>query len=68
MKKQLARSRSNRKLAGVIGGLSRFTGIDATILRVIFIILLIPTGFFPLVVVYGLMAFVLPNEEEAIRE
>ncbi|WP_201714072.1 PspC domain-containing protein [Rossellomorea arthrocnemi] len=67
MKKQLARSRSNRKLAGVIGGLARYMGIDATILRVIFIILLIPTGFFPLVVIYGLLAFVLPHEEEAIR-
>ncbi|MCA1055368.1 PspC domain-containing protein [Rossellomorea aquimaris] len=67
MKKQLARSRSDRKFAGVLGGLARFIGIDATILRVIFIILLIPTGFFPLVVVYGLLAFVLPNKEEAIR-
>ncbi|MCR8847824.1 PspC domain-containing protein [Rossellomorea sp. SC111] len=67
MKKRLARSRSDRKLAGVIGGLSRYAGIDSTILRVIFIILLIPTGFFPLAVVYGLLAFVLPHEEEAIR-
>ncbi|CAN7206437.1 MULTISPECIES: PspC domain-containing protein [Bacillaceae] len=67
MKKRLARSRSDRKLAGVIGGLSRYVGIDSTILRVIFIILLIPTGFFPLAVVYGLLAFVLPHEEEAIR-
>ncbi|WRP06109.1 PspC domain-containing protein [Rossellomorea aquimaris] len=67
MRKQLARSRSDRKLAGVIGGLSRYVGIDATILRVIFIILLIPTGFFPLVIVYGLLGFVLPNEEEAIK-
>ncbi|MCC5802095.1 PspC domain-containing protein [Rossellomorea vietnamensis] len=67
MKKRLARSRSDRKLAGVIGGLSRYVGIDSTILRVIFIILLIPTGFFPLAVVYGLLAFVLPHGEEAIR-
>jgi phage shock protein C len=67
MRKQLARSRSDRKLAGVLGGLSRYVRIDATILRVIFIIRLIPTGFFPLAVVYGLLAFVLPNEEEAIK-
>ncbi|MFI8575882.1 MULTISPECIES: PspC domain-containing protein [Rossellomorea] len=67
MRKQLARSRSDRKLAGVLGGLSRYVGIDATILRVIFIILLIPTGFFPLAIVYGLLGFVLPNEEEAIK-
>lgn len=67
MKKRLARSRSNRKLAGVLGGLSHTVGIDATVLRVIFIILLIPTGFFPLGLIYALLAFVLPNEEEAIR-
>lgn len=67
MKKILARTRSDRKLAGVLGGLSRTVGIDPIILRVAFILLLIPTGFFPLVVVYALLAFVLPNEEDSIR-
>ncbi|PAE25658.1 MULTISPECIES: PspC domain-containing protein [Bacillaceae] len=60
---KLIRSRSNRKLAGVLGGLSKSIGIDATILRVIFIVLLFTTGVFPMALVYALLVFVLPNEE-----
>ncbi|MBG9452272.1 membrane protein [Cytobacillus firmus] len=60
---KLIRSRSNRKLAGVFGGLSKSIGIDATILRVIFIVLLFTTGVFPMTLVYALLVFVLPNEE-----
>ncbi|MBG9444559.1 PspC domain-containing protein [Cytobacillus firmus] len=60
---KLIRSRSNRKLAGVLGGLSKSVGIDATILRVIFIVLLFTTGVFPMTLVYALLVFVLPNEE-----
>ncbi|RLQ96704.1 PspC domain-containing protein [Falsibacillus albus] len=64
--KKLARSRSNRKIAGVLGGISNSIGIDANILRVLFIILLFPTGVFPLLITYGLLLFVLPNEEDVI--
>lgn len=60
---KLIRSRSNRKLAGVLGGLSKSIGIDATILRVIFIVLLFTTGVFPMTLVYALLVIVLPNEE-----
>ena len=60
---KLIRSRSNRKLAGVLGGLSKSIGIDPTILRVIFIVLLFTTGVFPMTLVYALLVFVLPNEE-----
>ncbi|KAF0818909.1 MULTISPECIES: PspC domain-containing protein [unclassified Cytobacillus] len=60
---KLIRSRSNRKLAGVLGGLSKAIGIDATILRVLFIVLLFTTGVFPMTLIYALLVFVLPNEE-----
>lgn len=60
---KLVRSRSNRKLAGVLGGLSKSIGIDPTVLRVIFIVLLFTTGVFPMTLIYALLVFVLPNEE-----
>ncbi|MFT8323100.1 MAG: PspC domain-containing protein [Bacillus sp. (in: firmicutes)] len=60
--KQLMRSRSNRKLAGVIGGLSEKFNINANLARLIFVIAAISTGFFPLVFIYLLLIFVLPNE------
>lgn len=61
--KKLVRSRNNRKVAGVLGGLSKSVGIDPMILRVLFVILLFTTGFFPMGIAYVLLVFVLPNEE-----
>ncbi|CAM3904218.1 PspC domain-containing protein [Mesobacillus zeae] len=60
---KIVRSRTNRKIAGIIGGIAQTTGIDATILRIIFIILLITTAFFPLAITYLLLTFIIPKEE-----
>jgi phage shock protein PspC (stress-responsive transcriptional regulator) len=35
---KLFRSRTDKKLAGVCGGLANYTGIDATVLRIIFVL------------------------------
>ena len=43
--KKLYRSRTDKKIAGVCGGLAEYFNIDATILRIIFIVLLLPGGF-----------------------
>lgn len=43
--KKLYRSRTDKKIAGVCGGLAEYFNIDATIIRIIFIILLLPGGF-----------------------
>ncbi|MCT2344907.1 PspC domain-containing protein [Niallia taxi] len=59
--KKLVRSTNNRKLAGVIGGLAENINVNANLLRVIFVLALIPTGF-SLVLIYLLLTFVLPNE------
>ena len=44
MQKKLYRSRTNRMIAGICGGLEDFTGVDATIWRLIFVLLLLPGG------------------------
>ncbi|TLS38524.1 PspC domain-containing protein [Pseudalkalibacillus caeni] len=62
--KQLARSQDDRKVAGVLGGISDSLNIDSTIIRVIFVILLFATGFFPFGIAYIIAAFVMPNESE----
>ncbi|MGG0741070.1 PspC domain-containing protein [Niallia taxi] len=59
--KKLVRSTNNRKLAGVISGLAESINVNANLLRVIFVLALIPTGF-SLVLIYLLLTFVLPNE------
>ena len=52
-KQPLRRSRSNRVIAGVCGGLGEFFGISATWFRVGFLIALIPGG------VPGILAYLL---------
>ncbi len=53
--KRLYRSRSDKKLAGVCGGIGEFLNIDPTIIRIVFIILLLPgglPGFLPYVLLW----------------
>ena len=57
----LARSRTNKVLAGVLGGIAEKTGLSASLLRIIFVILLIVTGFFPMGLAYIIAAMVLPK-------
>ena len=59
--KKLYRSTTNKKVAGVCGGIAEYIGFDPTILRVIFIVLLIPGGL-PGLIPYALLWFVIPVE------
>jgi phage shock protein C len=42
--KRLYRSKTNRKIAGVCGGIAEYFGIDPTLVRVIAVLLLLPGG------------------------
>ena len=44
MEKRLFRSRTNQMLGGVCGGLGRYLGIDATLIRVFFVIVGLANG------------------------
>jgi phage shock protein C len=59
--KHLHRSRTNKMLTGVIGGLAETFGIDATLLRLVTLLLFIP---FSLVigVLYLALSLMLPQE------
>lgn len=65
--KRLLRSKTDRKLAGVIGGLAQYLGMDSSLLRVIYVILAILTSGFPLVLAYFILIFIMPNEEDVIH-
>ena len=60
---RLRRSRSNKMIAGVVGGLARYFGFDPTIARVIYVILSIISAAFPGILVYLLLWLVMPQEE-----
>ena len=59
--KKLYRSRNNRMLCGVCGGLGEFFGIDPTIVRLLVAILSF-SSFGTGVLVYFIAAFVIPEE------
>lgn len=64
MDKKLRRSRSDRKIGGVFGGLSDYLGIDATVLRVIYIILIIISWKTMIgVIAYIIALFIIPSED-----
>lgn len=60
-RKPLRRSRSNRMIAGVCGGLAEFFGISAFWFRLGFIIAFIPGGV-PGIALYLLMWLIVPSE------
>lgn len=63
---KLLRSTLDRRFAGVLGGCARYFGVDATILRVGFLLATLMTGFFPLVVTYVVAAIIIPADEVAV--
>ncbi len=55
--KKLVRSRTNRWLAGVCGGLAVYFGVDATLVRLVFIVasLVFGVGLLPYVILWVVM-------------
>jgi phage shock protein C len=60
--RRLYRSRTDRKLAGVCGGLAQYFNTDATLMRVLFVILALLGG--PGLVIYLVLWIVVPEEPE----
>jgi phage shock protein C len=58
--RKLYRSKTNRKLAGVCGGLAQYFNIDATLIRVLFVLLAVLGG--SGLVVYVAMWIIVPKE------
>lgn len=57
----LQRSRENRKIAGVCGGLAEWLGWDPTVVRVLYIIVSICSAAFPGILVYLVLWLVMPK-------
>jgi phage shock protein C len=60
LEKKLYRSTSNRLLAGVCGGIAEYFNIDATLLRLFWMLIVIFTGIFPGVIAYILAIVIMP--------
>jgi phage shock protein C len=55
------RSRSNRVLAGVCGGIAEHFGSDPTAVRLLTLVLGLFTGIFPMIVLYLIAAVIVPE-------
>lgn len=64
---RLYRSRSNRMFGGVLGGLSKYFNIDASLIRILFVLGLI-ASFGTFLLIYIVWIFVVPNEEDVIQK
>ena len=62
MNKKLYKSKTDRKIFGVCGGLAEFLGIDSTIIRLIWALSIVCAGVG--LVAYIVTALVLPFENE----
>ncbi len=60
--KRLYRSRKDRMVAGVVGGLAEYLGIDSSLLRLLAVTIGIFTGLFPVLVLYLIAWMIIPEE------
>ncbi len=61
--RKLMRSRKHRMVAGICGGVADYFGIDPTIVRVIFALILIFGVFVPPILLYVVLYFIIPEED-----
>ena len=60
--RSLSRSRDDRMLAGVMGGIARRFGWNSTLVRILFVVLSIASAAFPGLVVYLILWLLIPEE------
>lgn len=60
--KRLYRSKKERRIAGICGGIAEYFDVDPTLVRLIMILILIFTGFVPMIIVYLIAWVIIPEE------
>jgi phage shock protein C len=63
-KRKLYRSREDKILAGIFGGLGEYFDIDSNLLRLIGLLVLVLTAFVPFLIIYFVAMFIIPSDRE----
>ena len=58
------RSRSDRMIAGVMGGIARRFGWNSTVLRIVFVIVSLASAAFPGIIVYLILWLLMPQAND----
>lgn len=64
--KKLYRTEHGRKLTGVCGGLGNYLNIDPTVVRIVFLLLIIPTALFIMPIAYLIATILIPAEQDVV--
>lgn len=65
MKKRLYKDKETAKLAGVLSGIAQYFNIDATVVRVCYVLLcVLALKGIPGIIVYVVLAFIMPDKSE----
>lgn len=59
--KKFYRSRTDKKIGGICGGLAAYLKCDSSILRIILVIIMFLTGFFPVFIIYLIAMGIIPE-------
>ena len=59
---RFTRSRSNRMIAGVMGGFARRLGWNASLLRIVFVLVSVLSAAFPGIFVYLILWLLMPDD------
>jgi len=59
--KRLTRSATDKKLFGVCGGIAEYAGVDTTLIRIIMVCILFFTAIIPGLLLYSIIAIVMPE-------
>ena len=61
--KKIYRSASDKKIAGVCGGIAAYLDVDSTLIRLGWVVLTLVTGIAPGIIGYVVAAIVMPKEQ-----
>tara|TARA_B100001123_G_C14448211_1_gene685480 strand:- start:72 stop:308 length:237 start_codon:yes stop_codon:yes gene_type:complete len=62
--KKMYKSTTDKKVSGVAAGTADYFGIDVTVMRIIWFVFVLATGFFPGLLLYIVLAWILPTDNE----
>jgi len=66
--KRLYRSDTNKKIAGICGGIGEMADLDPTIVRLVAVVAGVVTGVLPFVIAYLLAWWIVPPRSEETTE
>lgn len=64
MEKKLYRSKEDRKMTGLCGGIGEYFGVDPTIIRILVVLIAMITAFVPALIIYFVISAIVPEKDE----